>query len=112
MFPMMTNQNWMQDMQSHWAKSMQQFMPALPNMCAAPAPAPVNDPFAMMQQGMQAWQQMFMPQLTAQPAAQFPAPKITVMTIELGDMKPYMDAAANMMAMWNPAFKKMGQGQW
>lgn len=109
MFPMMQS-NPMLDM---WMKSFQAFSPAFGNIYQ-PMVQPQANPIAQIQQAFQqnmlAWQNMWMP--TAQPEPNgWPSPKITVMTIELGDMKPYMEAANSMLQQWQPMMAGMMRRQ-
>ena len=92
---------WMQ-MQQAWLKSMSSMasfpMAGLPNVCMPQTMTPANP----MQQMMESWQRMWMPQ-AAQATNQWPSPKITVMTVELGDLKAYMEPAMAMLNMWQGA---------
>lgn len=82
-----------------------QYMTAWQNMLKPQAQAQSFDPFSMMQQSFAMWQNMLgLPQQSKpESASTWMAPKVTVMTIELGDMRQYMEPAMAMFTMWQNA---------
>ena len=58
------------------------------------------NPMAAMEQSMRYWQNFWSPAQKQEQQAEWPAPKITIMTVELGDMKPYMGPAMELIGQW------------
>lgn len=94
-----------------WLKNSQALWGNLPTTCV-PMPKATVEPFAfspmmqanpmqVMEQSMRYWQNLWAPaqkQTPQQP--EWPAPKITIMTVELGDMRPYIGPAMEMIGQW------------
>lgn len=92
-----------------WQNMMQQGTQAMTAMCGMAAPKATAEPFAfsplmqmnplaVMQQSMEFWQGMLNP--AAKKAEPSFTPKVTVMTVELGDMSPYIKQATDFMSHW------------
>lgn len=104
------------------------------------SPLMQGNPVAMFQQMMEFWQQ-FMPAAAkaampapngaAEPAGAWPfmgaftgpfgqagaannglSPKVTMMTVELGDMTPYMKQASEFVSQWQNMWLQNASGQW
>lgn len=100
--------------QKLWMQSLSSMQPQQPAKQDLPAPTDMFGQFqAMQNMWMSAMQPQqpkavapvnpfmaFMPTMPTMPAAQMP--KITVTTIELGDMRPYMEMASSMMNAFAP----------
>lgn len=98
-----------------WQDMMQQATKTMTNMCGMAAPAKATaEPFAfspmmqmnpmaamqpMIQQGMEFWQNLLNPTAKKADTTGF-APKMSVMTVELGDMSPYIKQATEFMSQW------------
>lgn len=105
-----------------WQSMAQQGMQTMTTMCGMAAPKATTEPFAfsplmqmnplaamqpMIQQGMEFWQGLLAP--AAKPPEPSFTPKVTVMTVELGDMSPYIKQATEFMSQWqNMWLQNMG----
>lgn len=90
-------------------------MPTLPSLMGQwqdmwMKPQAASQPVNPIQQAMEAWQKMWLPAMATAPqqAASWPSPKVTVMTIELGDMRAYIEPAMAMLSAWQSMMPQIG----